>query len=295
MLNVDENFCLPFGPEPSDKKQIDVVAIDNDSVLLVECKSSAASAKPPSFKTEFEALRSRLDGYRKAIDQTFGPGRRIKYIFATRKLRLSRDSTDVERLVESGGFYYNDNTFQYVDSLLKAYRDAAHYQFMGLIMKGQSINKEKIEVPAIEGTMGGKTYYMFSLEPQLLLKIGFVLHRTRANESEMPTYQRLLVPSRLKGITKFIDNGGSSPIRPSSISTSATPNSTSRASNVRRTAYRARACSRSRTRSRSPILLTASTASTATQTRNTRRATRSRSRIQESRPERSTRAVHADQ
>ncbi|OYY67353.1 DGQHR domain-containing protein [Sphingomonas sp. 28-63-12] len=208
MLNVDENFCLPFGPNPSDKKQIDIVAVDHDSVLLVECKSSELSAKPPSYKTEFEALRVRLDGYRKAIDQTFGPGRRIKYIFATRNLRLSRESIDVQRLVDSGGFYYNDNTFDYVDSLLKSYRDAAHYQFMGLIMKGQSINKEKIVVPAIEGMMGGKTYYMFSLEPHLLLKIGFVLHRTRANESEMPTYQRLLVPSRLKGITKFIDGGG---------------------------------------------------------------------------------------
>lgn len=207
-LNIDENFCLPFGPEPSDKKQIDVVAINDDSVLLVECKSSEHSAKPPSYKTEFEALRLRLDGYRKTIDQTFGPGRRIKYIFATRNLRLSRESVDIQRLVESGGFYYNDNTFEYVDSLMKSYRDAAHYQFMGLLMKGQTINREKIEVPAIEGTMGDKTYYMFSLEPQTLLKIGFVLHRTRANEAEMPTYQRLLQPSRLKGITKFIDSGG---------------------------------------------------------------------------------------
>ncbi|GBQ38711.1 DGQHR domain-containing protein [Acetobacter fabarum] len=208
MLNVDENFCLPFGSNPSDKKQIDVVAIDDDSVLLVECKSSKTPARAPSYKTEFEALRFRLDGYRKAIDQIFGPGRRIKYIFATRNLRLSRDSADIVRLMESGGFYYNDNTFDYIESLLKSYRDAAHYQFMGLIMKGQNINKTKIEVPAIEGTMGGKTYYMFSLEPELLLKIGFVLHRTRANESEMPTYQRLLLPSRLKGITKFIDGGG---------------------------------------------------------------------------------------
>jgi DNA sulfur modification protein DndB len=207
-LNIDEKFCLPFGQGPSDKKQIDVVAIDDDTVLLVECKSSEVSAKPPTYKTEFDALRLRLDGYRKAIDQTFGPGRRVKYIFATRNLRLSRDSADIQRLVESGGFYYNDNTFEYVDSLLKSYRDAAHYQFMGLIMKGQAINKRKIEVPAIEGTMGDETYYMFSLEPQTLLKIGFVLHRTRANESEMPTYQRLLLPSRLKGITKFIDGGG---------------------------------------------------------------------------------------
>ncbi|MFE0019302.1 DGQHR domain-containing protein [Mesorhizobium sp. NPDC059054] len=208
MLSVDETFNLPFGSSSSEKKQIDVVAMDEDSVLLIECKSSDASAKAPSFKTEFEALKLRLDGYKKAIDQTFGPGRRIKYIFATRNFRLSRDSVDIIRLVESGGFYYNDNAFDYINSLLKSYRDAAHYQFMGLLMKGQTINKDRIEVPAIEGTMGDKTYYMFSLEPQLLLKIGFVLHRTRANESEMPTYQRLLIPSRLKGITKFIDGGG---------------------------------------------------------------------------------------
>ena len=56
--------------------------------------------------------------------------------------------------------------------------------------------------------MGNKSYYMFSIEPSLLLKMGFILHRTKANESEFPTYQRLLVPSRLKGITKFIDEGG---------------------------------------------------------------------------------------
>ena len=30
--------------------------MDDDSVLLIECKSSEFSAKPPSFKTEFEAF-----------------------------------------------------------------------------------------------------------------------------------------------------------------------------------------------------------------------------------------------
>lgn len=56
--------------------------------------------------------------------------------------------------------------------------------------------------------MGGRDYYMLSIEPSILLKIGFVLHRTKVNDSMAPTYQRLLVPSRLKGITKFIDEGG---------------------------------------------------------------------------------------
>ena len=209
-FSVDRDFKLPFGKSKAEKKQIDVLAVNEDSILLVECKSSKKWAKPPSFKTEFEALKFRVDGHRKALEQLFGTNRKIKHIFATRNYRISRDSVDVKRLIDEGGFLYNDNTFEYVDGLIKNYKDAAHYQFMALLFKGQDINKTRIEVPAIEGRMGekNKPYYMFSIEPQLLLKLGFVLHRTRANEAEMPTYQRLLVPSRLKGIGKFIEDGG---------------------------------------------------------------------------------------
>ena len=207
-LNVSDDFNLPFGKLCTEKKQIDIIAVNEDSILVVECKSAENLSKPPSFKTELEALQLRMLGHKKALEQLFGKGRRIKYIFATRNLRISRDSADGKRLSDAGGFLYNDNTYDYVDGLLKSYRNAAHYQFMAMLFKGQDINSSRIEVPAIEGTMGGKTYYMFSLEPELLLKLGFVLHRTRANEAEMPTYQRLLVPNRLRGINKFIDDGG---------------------------------------------------------------------------------------
>jgi DNA sulfur modification protein DndB len=207
-LSIDRHLSLPFGPDPKQRKQIDVVAIDDDTILLVECKSSEKPAKPQSFKTEFEGLQQRLDGFSKTLGQMLGNGRRVKYIFASRNLRLARDHVDIVRLTDTGSFFYNDNTFDYINSLIKTYRGAAQYQFLGLLFKGQSINKNRIEVPAIEGKMGAKTYYMFSIEPHLLLKLGFVLHRTRANEAEMPTYQRLLVPSRLAGITKFIEKGG---------------------------------------------------------------------------------------
>jgi len=207
-LNISNDLRLPFGKLAEEKKQIDVIAINDDSILIVECKSAEKPSRPPSFKTEFEALRQRMDGHRKALEQLFGKDRKIKYIFATRNIRISRESADAKRLIDSGGFLYNDNAYEYVEALLKTYKNAAHYQFMALLFKGQDINKEKISVPAIEGVMGGKHYYMFSLEPELLLKMGFVLHRTRANEAEMPTYQRLLVPSRLKGINKYIEDGG---------------------------------------------------------------------------------------
>jgi len=208
MLNYDENFVLPYGKSPEDKKQIDVIAVDEETIFLVECKSSEKPKKASSLKTEFEGLEKRLDGFRKSLEQAFGKGKKIKYLFATRKLRISSESVEIKRLLKTNSFYYNDNTYEYINSLIKSYKSAAKYQLLGLLFKNQLINSGKVEVPAVEGDMGGKKYYMFSIEPHLLLKMGFILHRTKANESEMPTYQRLLVPSRLKNISKFISDGG---------------------------------------------------------------------------------------
>ena len=56
--------------------------------------------------------------------------------------------------------------------------------------------------------MGVHTYYSFSVEPEKLLKIGYVLHRNKANKKLMPTYQRLIKKSRLTAIQQFIDHAG---------------------------------------------------------------------------------------
>ena len=207
-LNYDENFKLPFSSEPEDTKQIDVIALDKETVFLIECKSSEKLKKAPTYKEVFESLGQKLDGFRKVIEQAFGKGLKVKYIFATRNLRLDVEDIDFKRLLKTGSFYYNDNTYDYINSLIKNYKGVARYQFLGLLFKNEIINLDKIEIPAVAGEMGGRNYYMFSIEPELLLKMGYVLHRTKANEAEFPTYQRLLVPSRLPGITKYINSGG---------------------------------------------------------------------------------------
>jgi len=207
-LNFDENFVLPFSKDEKDTKQIDVVAIKDDTIFLVECKSSEKLGPARLLKDEFDLLKFRLDGFKKALWQLYGRDKKVKYIFATRNLRINPDSVHIQRLEESKTFYFNNNTYEYINSLIKNYKKAAFYQFLGLVFKNEIINQNKIEIPAVKGQMGNKEYYMFSIEPSILLKMGFVLHRTRANESEFPTYQRLLVPSRLKGISKFIDEGG---------------------------------------------------------------------------------------
>lgn len=207
-MNYDENLILPFSKNPEDTKQIDIIAINEESIFIIECKSSENLKKAPSYKDEFDLLSLRLDGFKKALHQIYGNHYKIKFIFATKNLRFEQENIDLLRLKTTNSFFYDNNTYSYINNLIKNYKSASLYQFLGLVFKNEIINLEKIEIPAVRGLMGNKKYYIFSIEPHLLLKMGFILHRTKANVTEFPTYQRLLVPNRLKGITKFIDDGG---------------------------------------------------------------------------------------
>ena len=132
----------------------------------------------------------------------------MKFIFATRNYKFAESSEDLQRMKDNKVYHFNENSYNYINNLIKSYKTSVKYQFYGLMFKNERISNDAIRVPALKGSMGGHDYYMLSIEPSKLLKIGFVLHRTKVNDSMAPTYQRLLVPSRLKGITKFIDEGG---------------------------------------------------------------------------------------
>ena len=204
-LNYDEKLEVPWGDNPEDKHQLDVVAIGDEAIFVVECKATE-NIRPASFKKDIDDMRLYKDGVMKALRQIYGENKKVKFIFATRNYTFSEGCEDEKRLAENRIFQFTDNTYDYINSLIKAYRTTVIYQFYGLMFRHERINNVKIRIPALKGTMGGHTYYMLSMEPATLLKIGFVLHRTRANtQITMPTYQRLLVPSRLKGIGEFID------------------------------------------------------------------------------------------
>ena len=99
-LNFDESLILPFSKDPKDTKQIDVVAIKDDTIFLVECKSSEKLGPARLLKDEFDLLKLRLDGFKKALWQIFGRDKKVKYIFATRNLRINADSIHIQRLEE---------------------------------------------------------------------------------------------------------------------------------------------------------------------------------------------------
>lgn len=207
VLNSDENLRVQWGPNKEDTQQLDVVAVGADAIFVVECKATA-TPQSHSFKKELNAMEQYMTGVTHVLREIYGRNKRVKFIFATKNYRFQEEGEDILRMRNAGIFHLNENSYSYINNLIKSYKEAVIYQFHALMFKDELISKESIVIPAMRGVMGNKTYYLFSVEPSKLLKIGFVLHRTRVNDSMAPTYQRLLVPSRLKGITKFIDGGG---------------------------------------------------------------------------------------
>lgn len=188
-LNQDRNFKMSYDlHNPDFTQQIDVFAADEETVLIVECKS-AETIKDGVFKKSIEAFHGQMDGLRKEALKKF-PKRKVKFIWATHKYIMNR--ADLEKMEEWGIIHFSDSVIQYYSELVKHLGTCARYQLLGNLLANTEIKNMQNEIPAIRGTMGGFEYYEFSIEPEKLLKIGYVLHRSEANKNMMPTYQRII-------------------------------------------------------------------------------------------------------
>lgn len=206
-LNRDRNFAIQYNPKSSSAtKQIDVFAVDDETALVIECKS-AETLRKVNFKTEIEAFAGIRAAVTSEVKKQF-PRRKVKFIFATKNCILSPN--DLDRLQSAKILHFDENSIKYYRALARHLGHCARYQLLGNLFAGMKIPEMKSTVPAIEGDMGGHTYYSFSIEPERLLKIAYVLHRDEANNDDdlIPTYQRLIKKERLTGIRQFIMGGG---------------------------------------------------------------------------------------
>lgn len=203
-LNRDRAFKLKYGPAPNQEQQIDVFAADDEVVLLIECKSTA-TIRPGQFKKEIEAISGQREGIIKRVRQEY-PDHKVKFILATNNYTVSKQIA--ERIENAGIVHFSEDTVDYYLSLAEHLGAAAKYQLLGALFEGVKIPNLQPTVPAFRGSIGGRTYYSFAIEPERLLKMSYVLHRTRANTAMMPTYQRLIKKSRLKKVAEFVEDGG---------------------------------------------------------------------------------------
>lgn len=204
-LNSDRKFAMSYDfQNPSHTQQIDVFAADEETILIVECKASK-ELKECDFKKQIEALHGQMEGLAKEARQHF-PKRKIKFIWATHNCIMSK--ADLQRLQDWDIAYFSDTTIDYYTDLVKHLGSSAKYQLLGNLFANVEIKNMEEKIPAIQGKMGGFTYYSFSIEPERLLKICYVLHRNEANKNMMPTYQRLIKKKRLQSVHEFIEGGG---------------------------------------------------------------------------------------
>jgi DNA sulfur modification protein DndB len=204
VLNKDRRFTIRYGQSAGETQQVDVFAADDEVVLLIECKSSE-TIRTAQFKKEVEAIQGQRPGLLQELKTEF-PRHKVKFILATNNFGVTKPTSD--RIEEADIIHMDEDVINYYVDLADHLGQAARYQLLGNLFAGSKIPNLDPEVVAIEARMGGHRYYSFSIEPERLLKLAYVLHRNKANSSLMPTYQRLIKKSRLRGVAQFVNGGG---------------------------------------------------------------------------------------
>lgn len=182
--------------------QIDVVAIDDEVCIAIECKSMQERGRRPHFQQELAKHAVTRERLQQAVRGDEGEKRVLVLAVWTFNAILS--TNDKARAEDLGILLLNEHDLNYYENLVFNLGPAARYQFLAELIPGKPVPGLKITVPALQTEMGGHRCYMFSISPEYLLKIAYVSHRVRGRRSENPPYQRMIQRSRLKRIAKYI-------------------------------------------------------------------------------------------
>lgn len=188
--------------------QIDVVALDGEIALAIECKSSQLPGRRPRFQEELakhSIMRPRFVSAVKAQFPTESK-RRIELLFFTWDVVLSEN--DVERAEKERVHLFDEHDLNYYERLVSHLGAAARYQFLADVVPGTPVPGLEITVPAIRTKMGGTFCYFFPIAPAYLLKIAYVAHRMKGKATDVDAYQRMIAKSRLSKIRQFITDDG---------------------------------------------------------------------------------------
>lgn len=189
-------------------KQIDVLALDDETAVVAECKS-AESMKSKSLQAELSEFDSVKKQIANAIRAHGGPGYKPKIIWLMVTARIRWKENDLARAKDRQIHVVREHELRYFMEIAKTLGRAAKYQFHAEFLRGQSIPAlTQTYVMASRFRLGGRHAYSFTISAEDLLRRAFVNHRDLRDPSGAPTYQRLINPGRLKKIAGFLEGGG---------------------------------------------------------------------------------------
>lgn len=209
-LNEGRQFTIEIRRRKAEplRKQIDIFAKDDETVIVGECK---ASTKPTrrSLQKDIEEFANLKGPISDSIKKHYGSDYKLKiiWIFFTNNVIWSKP--DIERAKGEHIYIVTEKELRYFSQIANHLRGAARPQFLAEFLHGQKIpGLENTIVPAIRGKLGGQKFYCFVTTPKQMLKISFVNHRSLNDPEGAPTYQRLMTKTRLRQIGNFLKKGG---------------------------------------------------------------------------------------
>lgn len=193
----------------SPSTQIDVVGIDEEVAIAVECKSSEKPKKRPEFQEELGKHALVRQRFANAINEQF-KDRDIKKQVGLVMFINHIDLTDNDRKRAQAEkvVVFDEQDLSYYEKLAAHLGPAAKYQFLADIFADRAIPGLTVKTAAIKARMGGLTCYTFSISPKYLLKIAYISHRAKGKASDVNTYQRMISKVRLNAIKEYINDGG---------------------------------------------------------------------------------------
>lgn len=209
-LNEGRNFTVQIKRRnvPPIRKQIDVFAKDDETVVVAECKASKKLGRR-SLQKDIEEFANLKGPIANSIKKHFGPSFKPKiiWLFVTENIIWSQP--DKNRATGENIRIITERELRYYVQISNHIGSAARYQFLAEFLKNQNIPELAGKtVPAIRGKLGGRKFYSFVTTPKDLLKISFVNHRSLNDPGGVPSYQRLVSRTRLRQVAQFINNRG---------------------------------------------------------------------------------------
>jgi DNA sulfur modification protein DndB len=205
-----QNFKINFTREDgsSSRKQVDVYAEDQETVLVIECKSRETRGRR-TLQKDIQETISLQNYFRRSINQRYGTKAKPKIIWIYATSNILWSTPDIERASSADIKVITDNELQYFETFVKHMGPAGRYQILGGFLRGQKVpGLTDVKLPAIRGKIGGETFYSFVTNPRSLLKIAYINHQALNHPDGRPAYQRMISSSRIKEIGVFIEKGG---------------------------------------------------------------------------------------
>jgi len=189
-------------------RQIDVLAVDQDVVFVVECKSKETLGKK-KLRKDIADIAVDMPDIRNAIKKLLEL-KSLQMVFILATENIEWDSNDREDCKKKQILAWDEYDILALHDLASIAGEGAKYQLYNRIFYGKRVKNFEVRIPALKAKMGGHEYYTFIITPEHLLKISYVHQRagTCSFLELSDSYQRIIQKSRIRRIEQFIKDGG---------------------------------------------------------------------------------------